>query len=251
MCATAREVPRNPYDILGLPKDVEEAAVRQAFKSLAATLHPDVVGTGDEAAFRDALWAYKELSDPLRRQRWLPRDDLRENTEYDLEDTFQDDEEWRSYATVESEWEDLRELAMQDWFSWELWQNADGDIEELRRLMKEWQESPTVTRNLIEGTYQAHSWRIHHGKPIYFKDNVEDGRDVLIYFWDGRDGEKQHGWWIGPKIGSGTVFAFSSSKIAKPPLGDWRVPVGGLVDDSLQIASREGGLLQISFSSLL
>ena len=36
--------------------------------------------------------------------------------------------------------------------------------------------------------------------------------DVLIYFWDERDGANFCGWWFGPKVGGDQVWAYNSER---------------------------------------
>ena len=35
------------------------------------------------------------------------------------------------------------------------------------------------------------------------------GSDVMIYYWDERDGVALAGWWFGPKVGSDQVWAYN------------------------------------------
>jgi molecular chaperone DnaJ len=61
--------PRDPYDVLGVPRDAGETQIKKAFRSLARELHPDV-NTEDpdaEEKFKQAAEAYEILSDPDRR----------------------------------------------------------------------------------------------------------------------------------------------------------------------------------------
>ena len=58
------------YDILGVSRDADEAAIKKAFRRLAREHHPDV-NPGDAAAeerFKAIAEAYEVLSDPERRQ---------------------------------------------------------------------------------------------------------------------------------------------------------------------------------------
>src|SRR5947209_14511678 len=60
---------RDPYQVLGVPRDADERAVKKAFRSLARELHPDV-NTQDpqaEEKFKEAAEAYEILSDAERR----------------------------------------------------------------------------------------------------------------------------------------------------------------------------------------
>jgi molecular chaperone DnaJ len=60
---------RDYYEILGVPRDADEAALKKAFRRLARELHPDV-NRHDPAAeekFKETAEAYEVLSDPQRR----------------------------------------------------------------------------------------------------------------------------------------------------------------------------------------
>jgi molecular chaperone DnaJ len=61
--------PRDPYEVLGVPRAADEAQIKKAFRALARELHPDV-NTEDpraEEKFKEAAEAYEILSDPERR----------------------------------------------------------------------------------------------------------------------------------------------------------------------------------------
>ena len=61
---------RDYYEVLGVGRDADEAAVKSAFRRLARELHPDVNAHDPdaEAKFKEAAEAYEVLSDPDRRQ---------------------------------------------------------------------------------------------------------------------------------------------------------------------------------------
>jgi molecular chaperone DnaJ len=63
-------MPRDYYEVLGLDRGADEAAVKKAFRRLARELHPDVNAHDPEAEekFKEAAEAYEVLSDPERRQ---------------------------------------------------------------------------------------------------------------------------------------------------------------------------------------
>ena len=54
------------YEILGVPRDADEKAIKRAFRKLAAKYHPDK--GGDEAKFKEINEAYEVLSDPEKRK---------------------------------------------------------------------------------------------------------------------------------------------------------------------------------------
>jgi molecular chaperone DnaJ len=62
-------VRRDPYEVLGVPRDADEKQVKRAFRGLARELHPDVNSHDPEAEekFKEAAEAYEILSDAERR----------------------------------------------------------------------------------------------------------------------------------------------------------------------------------------
>src|SRR5579884_718785 len=62
-------VTRDYYDVLGVPRDADEATIKKAFRRLARELHPDVNKHDPDAEdkFKEAAEAYEILSDPERR----------------------------------------------------------------------------------------------------------------------------------------------------------------------------------------
>ena len=56
---------RDYYEVLGVPRDADEAALKKAYRQLAKKYHPDI-NPGDkeaEAKFKEASEAYAVLSD--------------------------------------------------------------------------------------------------------------------------------------------------------------------------------------------
>lgn len=100
---------------------------------------------------------------------------------------------------------------------------------------------PTVG-NIVRGTFNLMTE--NHGRPVYKKSEVVANNptlDVLIYFWDERDGANFCGWWFGPKVGGDQVWAYNSGRSATPPSTGWRVPYDGSVDPSFVISGGQGG----------
>jgi molecular chaperone DnaJ len=62
-------VPRDPYEVLGVPRDADETQIKKAFRRLARELHPDVNAHDPQAEekFKEAAEAYEILNDPERR----------------------------------------------------------------------------------------------------------------------------------------------------------------------------------------
>jgi molecular chaperone DnaJ len=66
---SARETPRDYYEVLGVPRDAADADIKKAFRRLARELHPDVNSHDPDAEekFKEAAEAYEVLSDSERR----------------------------------------------------------------------------------------------------------------------------------------------------------------------------------------
>ena len=62
-------MPRDPYEVLGVPRDADETQIKKAFRKLARELHPDVNAHDPDAEekFKEAAEAYEILSDAERR----------------------------------------------------------------------------------------------------------------------------------------------------------------------------------------
>jgi len=224
-------------------------------------LHPDVAETGDAAAFRKVLWAYQELSDPLKRKRWgparpkKPRRPLKHDTiesaratyaaadlEDDVTSLFQDDAPRKTKGDNALDmWEELLEQNEA--------KRQKREMEFQRREEAKKEKEIKEVRRLVTGTYELRD--LNHDRPVYFKQQVEDGMKVCIYFWDDRDSPDTQGWWLGNGVNGGVVFAFCSDwGSLLPPTGNWRLPSGGVVDDSFQITHRSDKLLEVSFNSV-
>src|SRR4051795_10632917 len=61
--------PRDPYEVLGVPRDADETTIKKAFRKLARELHPDVNRHDPDAEekFKEAAEAYEILNDSERR----------------------------------------------------------------------------------------------------------------------------------------------------------------------------------------
>ncbi len=66
------EAKRDYYEVLGVSKDADEAAMKKAYRQFAKKYHPDM-NPGDEEAekkFKEASEAYAVLSDPEKRRQY-------------------------------------------------------------------------------------------------------------------------------------------------------------------------------------
>lgn len=66
----AGTLPRDPYEVLGVPRDSGEGAIKKSFRRLARELHPDVNAHDPQAEdkFKEAAEAYEILSNAERRE---------------------------------------------------------------------------------------------------------------------------------------------------------------------------------------
>mmetsp|Transcript_19764 Transcript_19764/g.42853 ORF Transcript_19764/g.42853 Transcript_19764/m.42853 type:complete len:832 (-) Transcript_19764:92-2587(-) len=97
--------------------------------------------------------------------------------------------------------------------------------------------NPTMAQ-IVNGDFVLFSQ--NHGKPVYKKKAQWSGSDVMLYFWDDRDGPVFCGWWFGPAVGGDQVWAFHPDKAASPPSTGWKVPCNGPVDQGLQVVATSG-----------
>jgi curved DNA-binding protein CbpA len=58
----------NYYEVLGVPTDADEEAIRSAFRRLARRYHPDAGEGSSSDRFREITEAYETLMDPARRK---------------------------------------------------------------------------------------------------------------------------------------------------------------------------------------
>jgi DnaJ-class molecular chaperone len=113
---------RDPYRILGVPPNIDQAALRRTFHRLAKKYHPDL-HPGDariEAIFKEISAAYSLLSDPVRRDRY-DRGDIAPSETWTAQftdkpldrDFFRVDDEFGEMPDMEPE----SDAPAEDWFS--------------------------------------------------------------------------------------------------------------------------------------
>ncbi len=82
------------YEVLGVPRDADQDAIRRAYRKLARTYHPDLNSDSDaEDRFKELGEAYEVLSDADKRERYDRlganwRQQTQESPEPDFEDFF-------------------------------------------------------------------------------------------------------------------------------------------------------------------
>ena len=69
---------RDFYEVLGVPRDADQATIKRAYRARSRMLHPDASPGGDVAAFSELADAYAVLSSPEARRLydglgWLER----------------------------------------------------------------------------------------------------------------------------------------------------------------------------------
>jgi len=82
---------------------------------------------------------------------------------------------------------------------------------------------------------------VNHGLPVYKKNEQVSGLDIMLYFWDERDGPACSGWWFGPQVGGDQVWGYHPERGSEvPPVAGWKVPCDGPVDPMFRVTVKEG-----------
>jgi len=98
----------------------------------------------------------------------------------------------------------------------------------------------------LNGPYMRAS-AINHGKPTFKKIDAGNNsvrHDVMIYYWDERDGAQLRGWWVAPEVGGSNVWAMSTATSNMPPHSGWRVPWHGDVNKKCTLSKVQGSAPQ-------
>eukprot|EP00929_Paragymnodinium_shiwhaense_P090737 TRINITY_DN50876_c0_g1_i1.p1 TRINITY_DN50876_c0_g1~~TRINITY_DN50876_c0_g1_i1.p1 ORF type:complete len:823 (+),score=256.61 TRINITY_DN50876_c0_g1_i1:104-2572(+) len=88
--------------------------------------------------------------------------------------------------------------------------------------------SNPVVKKQIEGTFEDSGHA--NGRTLWKRTTKAGEDDVMIYYWDERDGAVLQGWWIGPTVGGEAAWAHNpnySANLHRPPEKGWKVLQGG------------------------
>eukprot|EP00439_Symbiodinium_sp_Y106_P076468 s194_g15.t1 len=81
------------------------------------------------------------------------------------------------------------------------------------------------------------------GRKVYRKEPEEAEPlevDILLYYWDDRDGQDYSGWWFGRQLGGQQVWGHCNSHAQTPPEDNWKIPWDGPVEEAdLQETAEE------------
>jgi len=70
----------------------------------------------------------------------------------------------------------------------------------------------------------------NHGRKVYRRKRTTSQvglPEVVLFFWDARDGKDLAGWWFGDEVGGGQVWSRNAQMSVTPPMKGWRCPVDG------------------------
>merc|ERR1719195_1129984 len=98
---------------------------------------------------------------------------------------------------------------------------VEGDV-----LLLDGCQSPRTSK-AIAGHFLLRG--VNHGRPVYERQSDSAGDEALLFFWDGRSGDRWSGWWVGPEVGwVQPAWARHDDVTAlTPPSCGWRVPCQG------------------------
>ena len=95
---------------------------------------------------------------------------------------------------------------------------------------------PTAAVQTIVGDYTVAG--VNHGRKVYHKTlrlDCGENIDVLLYYWDDRDGTMFNGWWFGNKLGGTQVWSGNAQTTESPPHKGWKIPWDGEVDNDVLV----------------
>jgi len=115
-----------------------------------------------------------------------------------------------------------------------------GSLKEVYTVYTTGTDKDEVVIRTLVGEYTEKG--MNHGRKVYQKrpeissgDNVE----VLIYYWDNRDGPAFEGWWFGNKLGGTQVWSHCKDSGLMPPGAGWKIPWDGAVRQTLVVINKE------------
>lgn len=89
--------------------------------------------------------------------------------------------------------------------------------------------------SILAGSYEKVSKR-NHGRPVYKKISFPGTPQVMLFFWDARDGEHWSGWWFGPNMRfEHPAWAFNPSVSWEVPREGWRTISSQGGNESVQL----------------
>merc|ERR1719507_14230 len=89
--------------------------------------------------------------------------------------------------------------------------------------------SHATVADIFEGSFVP--FGENHGRPVYKKNTDAKGEEVVIYFWDARDGAIFSGWYF--SCGDQIWAHNDDASAATPPRSGWKVHGNGPVDQGV------------------
>lgn len=96
----------------------------------------------------------------------------------------------------------------------------------------------TVVARIIRGEYVEKG--SNHDRPVFVKEQAARGPDVvdvILYYWDDRDGDQFEGWYFGNRLGGAKVWARAKERSLKPPARGWCIPWDGSTEPAVLVAT--------------
>jgi len=79
----------------------------------------------------------------------------------------------------------------------------------------------------------------NHGRKVFKRvAEKKHQQEIVLFFWDARDGKELSGWWFGNKVGGGQVWARCPEMAEEPPKKGWKCPVDGLAQKNVVVSYK-------------